>query len=83
MMRSPDNSSLRASALISTVRFARERAGRERFPLLIDPNRDGRMLQGSDLIVTELFATYGASAPPLRLRGGPIGVVAWAIRCSR
>lgn len=55
---------------------ARERAGRERFPLLIDPNRDGRMLEGSDLIVTELFATYGESAPPLRLRGGPIGVVA-------
>lgn len=58
---------------------ARARAGKERFPILVDPNREGRLLQGSDVIVTELFAIYGDSPPPRRLRGGTIGVIASSI----
>ena len=48
--------------------------GKTQFPLLVDPNED-RLLYESDDIVKHLYARYGASAPPLTMRIGPLNTV--------
>ena len=47
------------------------RGGKAQFPYLVDPNT-GRALYESDDIVAYLFARYGAGAPPIQLRLGPL-----------
>ncbi len=50
---------------------ARARGGKAQFPLLVDPDHD-LVLYESNAIVAHLYETYGAGAPPLALRLGPV-----------
>jgi glutathione S-transferase len=47
------------------------RGGKAQFPLLVDPNQDV-VLYESNAIVAHLYKHYGAGAPPLGLRLGPV-----------
>lgn len=51
------------------------RGGKRQFPLLVDPNEpDGaQLIYESSAIVAHLYARYGAGAPHLGLRLGPLG----------
>lgn len=48
--------------------------GKKQFPLLVDPNED-LLLYESDDIVKHLYARYGAGAPPLAMRIGPLNTM--------
>ena len=48
-----------------------ERAGKEQFPYLIDPNTGAEMYESDD-IIRHLYARYGSGAPPLALTLGPL-----------
>ncbi len=54
------------------------RGGREQFPYLVDPNT-GAARYESDVIVRDLFARYGAAAPPQRYRGGALNMLGVAL----
>lgn len=59
----------------SGTRFRQDaiaRGGKAQFPYLVDPDDGDRGLYESDAIIAHLFARYGAGAPPLRLRMGPV-----------
>jgi glutathione S-transferase len=47
----------------------RKLGGKEQFPFLVDPNTKKQMFESDD-IISYLFETYGAGAPPLLLRMG-------------
>jgi len=49
----------------------RKLGGKEQFPYLVDPNTNTSRFESDD-IVAYLYETYGAGAPPLSLRLGPV-----------
>lgn len=57
---------------------AKERGGKEQFPLLVDPNTES-VLYESDAIVQHLFKHYGAGKAPLALRLGALTTVSSAL----
>ncbi len=50
---------------------ARKLGGKEQFPYLVDPNTGAKMYESDD-IIAYLYEHYGAGAPPLTLRLGPL-----------
>lgn len=61
---------------------ARALAGKEQFPLLVDPNTDRVMLESND-IIRYLFATYGTGKPDLRLLFTASSFLASVVRPTR
>lgn len=53
-----------------------ERGGKPQFPLLVDGDQ---LIYESDAIVAHLYKTYGAGAPPLGTRLGPLNTMSSAL----